>query len=108
MMADWAWSPIIADDGTRIKVGEKVTAEKLGVDDEEYQRIKDAGAIRERKHPDDVGPFESVRERNVRVLAQKLAEAQEENYDVPLTVETADQESETPSAKDAKEVKKGQ
>lgn len=91
-MADIAWSPIKTEKGT-IQVGESVTADKLGVDKEEYARLKEAGTIRNKKYPDDVGPNESVRERNVRKLAEAVKAASESGDIIDIDESAAAQQA---------------
>lgn len=114
MASDVAWSPIHYSDDlgnvTVIEIGEKVSASDVGGDDE-FNAIKAAGAIREVDYPEDIASTESPRERNIRVIAEKMEEIQAAGYDmsdldlVPLEVPTAapgTEEVETPKKSAAK------
>ena len=108
-MADHVWSPIhyTDNDGNRqvVEVGETTSASKLNLNKEEYQQLKDAGAIRDKKHPNDLRESESPRERNLRVFAEGVREAQENMFsEMPDLLEDEAPQRETPTAKDAVEV----
>lgn len=47
----YAWTDIKTADGV-VKAGESVTASSLGVDDDEFEQLCDAKAVREAKYPD--------------------------------------------------------
>jgi hypothetical protein len=112
MAADmFVWSPIFGHDGkeaTRSEVGEKVTANSLGVDKEEFDSLIAAGAVRSKKPPE-TQQFESPREFVIRQLNEAVEEARENAYaEMPDFMSEADiaqsQASETPTSKDAVEV----
>lgn len=50
-MAYYAWTEIKAGDKSA-KAGDTVTAEKLGIDKEEFDAMVESGAVREEKFPD--------------------------------------------------------
>jgi hypothetical protein len=83
-LADVAWTTIktVAADGsvTLVPPGESVDASKLNTDDAGFEQLKEAGAIRETTYPDDVGTFESVRERNLRKINEAMQAAEESAF----------------------------
>jgi hypothetical protein len=82
-MADVAWTTILTPEG-QINPGDSVSAGDLGDDGEaELEQLKAAGAVRETDYPEDVGPNESVRERNIRVVNEKMEEIQDSEFDMP-------------------------
>ena len=82
-MADVAWTTILTAEG-QINPGDSVSAGDLGDDGEaELEQLKAAGAVRELDYPEDIAPNESVRERNIRVVAEKMEEVQNAEFDMP-------------------------
>jgi hypothetical protein len=82
-MADTAWTTIRVGDGedvTVIEAGDSVSPGDVG-GDEFFDQLKESGAIREADYPEDVAPNESVRERNVRVVSEKMEELQAQGFD---------------------------
>jgi hypothetical protein len=75
-MADkmYAWSPIVRDEGKPVKVGDSVSASDLGIEDEDFQALVDAGAVRKVKYPD-IDPFISPREARLNALAAATEDA---------------------------------
>jgi hypothetical protein len=109
-MADYAWVDIkIANKDGNVEVvpaGEQVDAGKLNISKDEFANMKEAGAVREQKYPKDLRPGESLRERNVRVVHDQLAEAAENMYSElpelePETSHLAQREVEQPKAETA-------
>jgi len=87
-MADHAWSTIKTGEG-EFKAGDEVSASKLGIDKEEYAKLKEIGTIRSKPYPKDISPNESPRERNARKLAEAVREAGEgDGFDYDLNEAT--------------------
>lgn len=76
-MADTAWTTIRTED-EEFKPGDSVQ----GLDDNTMQQLRDAGSVRDADYPTDVQPNESVRERNIRVLSEKMDEIQAAGFDM--------------------------
>lgn len=81
----YAWSPILHAKG-RVNVGEEVTAEKLGISDDEFNELIESGAVRSQKYPEDVRGSESPREAQLR----KVREAGENVESLGFTPTQAD------------------
>lgn len=74
-MAHYAWSEIksgTAEKPITVKLGDSVTAKGLGIDDENFQALIDAGAVRDKKYP--VPQDEDWDGSAVDYLRQQLAE----------------------------------
>jgi hypothetical protein len=86
-VADIAWTTILTPEGS-IAPGDTVSAGDLGDNgEEELEQLRLAGAVRETDYPEDINPNESVRERNIRVVNEKMEEVQDAEYDMPELVQ---------------------
>jgi hypothetical protein len=101
-MADHAWSTIKAGDKV-VKPGETVTRQQLDVSKEEYDELKEAGAIRSVKHPE-TNASESPREANIRKFAEKRKELEDSMFEEMPDLYAEEGGSVLPTAKDAVEV----
>jgi hypothetical protein len=81
-VADTAWTVIKTED-KEFRPGDSVS----GLDDETMAQLKAAGAVRNVDYPDDVLQGESVRERNIRLVAEKMEELQSAGFDISGEVE---------------------
>lgn len=81
-MADYAWSNIKTSKG-KFSPGDSVSAEKLGVDKEEYESLKEAGSVRETEYPKDLPSGVSPVEHAKKQLAIESGQVVEEEEPAP-------------------------
>ncbi len=101
-MADHVWSTIKAGDKV-VKPGETVTRQALNISKDEYEQLKESGAIRSVKHPE-TNETESPREANIRKFAEQRKELEESMFEEYPGMYGEEGGSTLPTAKDAVEV----
>jgi hypothetical protein len=81
-----AWSNLRGGKGEEIvevKPGESVTASQLGLNDEQFQQLVDAGSVRKQKYPDMPEGYQDSPVNRMRELAAEAEESDLSLFDMP-------------------------